>query len=145
MKGKGMEKRTQKRNRCSRWQIYNYVLHLVLDNSAIQGKRKSFRLKNTNPEEYNLSFSEGYRILKDLSEAGIFTRLENHRRRWIMSEWFRERLSQVVFEQRKLIAERLTMAIKDEIVFSIKNDERIKRELLGALGFSETEIVQMRL
>jgi hypothetical protein len=140
-----IQKGIHERNRCSRWQIYNYVIHVVLDNASIQGSRKSFRLKNTHPENYSISFSEAYRILLDLSAAGIFTRLENHPRKWRMSEWFRERISQVVFEQRKVIAERLTDAIKTELLCKIENDRDIKQKMLDALGFTETEMTRLRL
>jgi hypothetical protein len=145
MKGKGMEKRTQKRNRCSRWQIYSYVIHVVLDNSKFQGKRKGFRLKNTNPEEYSISFSEAYRILKDLSEAGVFTRLENHRRSWRMSEWFRGRLSHLEFEQRKVLAQRLHDVVQKEIVYRIKANPAVKEQILDAVGFSKSEMQHFQL
>jgi hypothetical protein len=127
--------------RANRWQVYSYLLHVVLDNAEIQGHRKSFSLRDTEPTRYQINEPEAYHILKDLNTSGILSRAEGHCRKWNLTNIVRERLAKIPSEQRFIIAKKMENALTNELVLRFKFHDLIRQRVYEAFGFDSTDIL----
>ena len=127
--------------RANRSQVYSYVLHVVLDNATIQGLRKSFSLRDTEPEKYHVSEQEAYRVLKDLSMSGLICRADGHPRKWTMSKTGREHIGKIPYEQKYIAARKIISALFQELVLKFAISDVTKKRVYEAFGFSSSEVL----
>jgi len=130
-----------KSRRAPKYQIVAYELHVLLDNPQIQGSRRSFRLKDTGYEKYGLSSRAAYHILANLREGGYLQGAENHKRKWLLGSHFKERLTGITLENKKVMYKQFVKALYEDgkFQFACAFNEYVKDKILDAFGFSEWE------
>jgi len=126
---------TQQRKRARRSALYSFVLHLAIDNREVQkGKKKTFRLSDTDYERFGLAPQTAGLVLKALAEVGVIGKGDKHHHLWHYSPELRERLSGVMFEERQRLAEELNGRLMNDTIIRIRGSNIYAGQIADALG-----------